>query len=99
MAHRERTSRHALLPRPRGLPGHSVIDIVLCYISNDPRFWAPPLLEAPASGGPRFWGPPLVGAPALPRLSPNLASRGSGEGIKLAGLLTRQLAHDPISCI
>ena len=39
MARRKETIRHAILPYPHRLTEHFVLDIVLCYIFYDPRFW------------------------------------------------------------
>jgi hypothetical protein len=50
----------AMLPHPRGLPERSLLNIVLCYILYNPRFWGLPLLGAPASGGSRLLGLPLL---------------------------------------
>jgi hypothetical protein len=63
MARRKETIRHAILPYPHRLTEHSVLDIVLCYIFHDPRFWvfvdrffgvASPATKS-ASLAPKFW--------------------------------------------
>ena len=50
-----------VIPILNGLPERSLIDIVLCYILHDPRFWGPPLLGAAAFGDsiPLEWHPQL----------------------------------------
>ena len=65
MAHRDRTIRHVVSPHPHGLPVHSVVDIVLCYIFHDPRFLGGHDPRFLGGHHPRFWGRPLLGAPAF----------------------------------
>ena len=41
-----------MLPHPNHPPERSIIDIVLCYILNDPRFWGLPQMGLPHLGLP-----------------------------------------------
>jgi hypothetical protein len=69
MAHRDRTIRHVVSPHPHGLPVHSVVDIVLCYIFHDPRFLGGHDPRFLGGHHPRFWGHPLPGGIRPDRLS------------------------------